>query len=37
MKWSEILPQETLDLSVQLETRAQEERLLGKHIWPEQD
>ena len=35
MKWSEILPQEALDLSVQLENRALEERSKGKVLFPE--
>lgn len=30
MKWSEILPQEALDLSVQLENHALEERSKGE-------
>lgn len=37
MKWSEILPQEALDLSTQLEERALRERNEGKLIWPAQD
>lgn len=37
MKWSEILPQETLDLSVKLENRALVEREEGKNICPGQD
>lgn len=37
MKWSEILPQEALDLSVQLENHALEERSKGKVLFPEQD
>nr|DAN98353.1 MAG TPA: hypothetical protein [Caudoviricetes sp.] len=35
MKWSEILPQEALDLSVQLENHALEERSKGKILFPE--
>lgn len=37
MKWSEILTQEALDLSVELESRAQQEREAGKKIYPQQD
>lgn len=37
MKWSEILPQDVLDLSVQLEQHALEERNKGKNICPPQD
>ena len=33
MKWSEILPQEALDLSVQLENHALEERSKGKILF----
>lgn len=36
-KWSEILSQETLDLSIELEARAQAEREVGKKICPAQD
>ena len=37
MKWSEILPQDALNLSVQLENYALEERSRGKVLFPEQD
>lgn len=37
MKWSEILPQKVLDISIQLENRAIEERKAGKIIYPPQD
>lgn len=36
-KWSEILPQEALDLSASLEERALKERESGKIIYPPQD
>lgn len=36
-KWSEILPQEILDLSTQLEDRALQERNAGRNICPPQD
>ena len=35
MKWSEILPQDALNLSVQLENYALEERSRGKVLFPE--
>lgn len=37
IKWSEILPQNILDISIKLENRAQEERDSGKIIYPPQD
>lgn len=37
MKWSELLSQEILDLSVKLENHALEERQSGKNICPRQD
>lgn len=37
MKWSEILPQEALDVSTLLENRASAEREAGKAICPDQD
>ncbi len=37
IKWSEILPQNALDLSVQLENRALEERKAGRNICPPQE
>ena len=37
MKWSELLTQDALDLSVKLKERALEERNNGKHIYPPQD
>lgn len=35
MKWSEILPQDALNLSVQLKNYALEERSRGKVLFPE--
>lgn len=37
MKWSEILPQEALNLSARLEERALMERKAGKNIYPPQE
>lgn len=37
MKWSELLPQEALNLSAQLEERALTERKAGKQIYPPQE
>lgn len=36
-KWSELLPQEALNLSTQLANHAQEERDKGKIFFPPQD